>query len=297
MELDETMLRERLDTAVADLTPDTVSLVTAGQRSGEGLRRRRRWQAGGSALAVAAMVGGAFYISGDLLEHRATGPTDPSPTTSQQLVSASPRGMAAAVSDSVDLGTPIAVAGQVQTEGTGNGHSLQVGLGYVVDGQKVELDAAALADLTLWKDTRNCAGAGSPAEQRLACDETPLDDGTPAFRVLMKYDEPGVSGSPRTDYIAVAAVRRDDQLVVVSESLRSTGARPDYTFETLPVPMSVLLRVAVDPVVGLSTTSALNADGKAIQNFKDSLIQSQSSSSGQSSVSVVTAPPPAPTSK
>jgi hypothetical protein len=287
MELDETTLRERLDTAVSGLTPDTVALVGGGHDSGLALRRRRRWQATGSARAGVALVGAAVYVSGDIFDQRATGPAD-----SVQLVPATPRGMAAAVIASADLGTPIAAAGAAQTATD----PLQVGLGYDVDGQKVEVAAITSTDLSQWGKSSTCPEAATPQKEAVSCDDAPLADGTPALRVVMRYVDSQGAGSTKTGYLAVVAIRRADQLLAVTEQLRVTGDDPGYTADSLPIPIDTLMKVATDPLVGLSTTADLNEAGTKIADFKDSLLQSSSSAGSESTVGVEEAPSyPAPT--
>ena len=287
MELDETTLRERLDTAVSGLTPDTVALVGGGHESGLALRRRRRWQAAGSALAVVALVGAAVFVSGDLFDQRATGPAD-----SVQLVPATPRGMAAAVIASADLGTPIAAAGAAQS-GT---DPLQAALGYDVDGQKVELDTIAMTDVSQWGKSSTCAEAATPQKEAVSCDDAPLADGTPALRVLMRYVDSQGAGSAKTGYLAVVAVRRADQLLAVSETLQVAGDDPAYTMDSLPIPLTTLMDVVTDPLVGLSTTADLNDEGTKIADFKNSLVETSSGSDSASTAGIEPgSSPPKPT--
>lgn len=274
MDLDETMLRDRFDTAVADVTVNVVAIVGAGEEYGTRLRRRRRWQAGGSALAVLALVGGGFYLSGDLLDHRATAPAE-----RVQLVPATPRGMAAAVIASVDLGTPIAVAGEPHQDDPDTGDTLQVATGYEVGAQKVEVDVIAITNVSQWNGV-TCTEAASPGEETVSCDHSALPDGTPALLTLSRYvGKPG-SDDPGTDYMALAAVRRDDQLVAVTEIIPSVDPSTAVTAGTLPIPMDVLLRVATDPQVGLSTTADLNAQGEDIKDFRNSLYSTSGLSGG-----------------
>ncbi len=294
MELDETMLRQRFDTAVADVLPDTVALVGAGQQAGTALRRRRRWQAGGGVLAVLAIVGAGAVVNGaGIFEDRTAQPTDTSPTTSEQLVDATPRGLAAAVIDLVGLGTPTDVGGERHASDGASDTSLQVGAAYAVGGQKLSIEAIATSPVTQWQSASCGKTQDSRGQTTVWCDDSPLPDGTAALRLLMSQQ--GTSSTEQggdVSYVAVVAVKRDHELVAVVETIPPGDASQVYDETNLPVSFDKLTALATDPRIGFSTTEGYNAAGQQLADFKPSLVTS-SSGSGSSSASVE-AQPPAP---
>lgn len=286
MELDETSLKERFKTAVTDVSPDVVTLVTGGQELGRSVRRRRRIQVGASALVASALAVTAVAYFGDLglLENESAQPADTSPTGVHQLVDATPRGLAAAVSDILGLGTPIAVGGDATTDPSG-ADQLQAATGYSIDGAKVEVEVIATSDVSQWANGASCDKPDSAGDQTIWCDDKPLDDGTPAIRALTRFVDPS-SGADQTSYMAVVAVKRDTSLVAAVETLPSMSDQPAYTADTLPVTVDALTRLVSDPRVGFSTTEEYNAAGLELEGFKNSLT-STSSGSGSSSRTAV----------
>ncbi len=288
MELDETLLHERFDAAIGDLRPDVVALVGAGEQRGHALRRRRRWQTGGSALAVLALVGGGVYLSdAGLFDQGSAQPTNTSPTTSQQLVDATPRGVAAALIDLVDLGAPTDVGGERQSASGGSSDdTIQVGAAYRVDGQRLSVEVIATRPVTQWKQAGTCASSqGGSAQDTIWCDDSPMPDGTPALRVLMSAADTSSGGSAGTTYLAIVAVKRDGQLVAVIETLPPDAGQPAYTQDNLPVSIETLSTLATDPRLGFLTTADYNAAGEQLADFKNSFLNS-SSSSGSSSATL-----------
>ncbi|MFY9914564.1 MAG: hypothetical protein WAK18_07860 [Nocardioidaceae bacterium] len=297
MELDETMLHQRFDVAVGDVRPDVVAIVGAGEQHGHVLRRRRRWQAGGSALAVLALVAGGAYVSGaDVFDQRSAQPTDPSPTTSQQLVDATPRGAAAALLDLADLGTPTDVGGERQQGPDGSpDETLQVGAAYRVDGQRLSVEVIATRPVTQWKQAGTCANAQTGGGQDAVwCDDSPLSDGTPALRILMSAADssssdstatPDSTGASATTYLAIVAVKRDGQLVAVIETLPPDVGQPAYTQDNLPVSIESLTALATDPRIGFSTTQDYNTAGEQLSDFRSSFFSSSSGSGSSSGTS------------
>ncbi len=293
MELDETLLRERFDVAVGDVRPDVVAIVGAGEQHGQVLRRRRRWQAGGSALAVLTLVAGGAYVGGaDVFDQRSAQPTDTAPTTSQQLVDATPRGAAAALLDLVDLGAPTDVGGERQQGAdSSSGETLQVGAAYRVDGQRLSVEVIATRPVTQWKQAGTCASAQSGGQDAVWCDDSPLSDGTPALRILMSGADssssdstatPDSTGASGTTYLAIVAVKRDGQLVAVIETLPPDAGQPAFTQNNLPVSIESLTALATDPRIGFSTTQDYNTAGEQLADFRSSFFSS-SSGSGSSS--------------
>ncbi len=295
MDLNEAQLKERLDTAVSDVSPDVFALVTAGTTAGRGFRRRRRIQQGLGSVAASALVVGAIAYAGigqDLFGSNASPPADGGPTSIEQLVDATPRGMAAAVMAHIDGGKLIGVSGDHRP--SDNAKEISVNLGYLIGGQAVELQAFATDDVAQWNDAETC-----PSDPEVVwCDDTALADGTPVLQVFMKapsFDEPTSSddlGAPEVFlYTAVTGLMRDGELVGVYELVRpDSGA--SYTVDDLPFSMETLLAIATDPAVGLSTTEAFNEQGKQIQDFDDNSDSGSGSSSGSAPDSTLEVGPP-----
>ena len=92
----EVMLRERFDVAVGGISPDIAKLVTDGTAEGRGAIRRRRIVSGIAAAAVAIVaVGSISYAAQNDLFGKGDHATKNGFV--EQLVPATPRGLAAAV--------------------------------------------------------------------------------------------------------------------------------------------------------------------------------------------------------
>lgn len=296
MELDEGALMQRLDRAVSDLTPDVVALVEGGRQRGAAMRRRRRIASGAGLVAAAAVSVGAVAMAQGLFDHDSAGPTNPNPTGVEQLVPATPRGLAAAVIDQIGQGDPFAVAGQTEPAGSaGAATQLDVDTAYEVGGVKFEIQVVASSALSQWDQMDACSEPQSGA-QTLWCDDTPLSDGTPAVQALLRTSSDRSTDSPPT-YLGIVAVKRDGQMVAAIETvLGRDGA--EYTTDTLPVSFDSLVALVTAPHIGLQTMQGYNEDGEDIEGFKDSLITSSSGSgsSTESHVRVHRVPAPPSTS-
>lgn len=274
MDFNETMLKERFETAVGGISPDVNGLVDGGCELGVGMRRRRRAQGLGAAVASAAAVAAIAYvgIGQGLFGSDATGPADSGPTSVSQLVPSTPPGMAAAVMEHIGSGTLVRVAGDSRNSDTQK--QISVDLGYRIDGRDVELHTFASDDVTQWSEAESC-----PRDPTvLWCDDTALADGTPAIQVLMKsqsnQDQPTSSttldtGPSLATYSAVSGVLRDGQLLAVYEIVR-LDAETSYTAADLPISMETLRGIAIDPAVGLRTTHEFIEQGEQIPDFGDS---------------------------
>ncbi len=290
MDLNEAQLKERLDTAVSDVSPDVFALVTAGTSAGRGFQRRRRIQQGLTAVAASALAVGAIaYVgNGHLFGSNATPPADGGPTSVEQLVDATPRGMAAAVMAHIDEGTLVGAAGDHRSSDTVN--EISVELGYRIGEQDVEIRAVTSDNLEEWlTDADSC-----PLEPEVVwCDDSALVDGTPAIQVLMKLSDgqdttqsdPPSTEPPVSVYSAVTAVKREGQIVVAMEMVR-LDVDATYTVADLPISMETLLAIATDPTVGFSTTEEFNEQGEQIADFGNG-----GGSSGSSSGSGSASPP------
>jgi hypothetical protein len=267
----ELMMRERFDAAVGALSPDIGRLVADGTAEGRGAVRRRRIVSGIAAAAVAIVaVGSISYASqSDLFgkgDHAANN------TKLEELVPATPRGLAAAViTHTGSLGTPIAVWGGHTSFLGLNSPALTAELGYVLDdGTKVDLTVIAV-------DSGDDPGSGGnpnhcdPDPGGPVCDEISLSDGTTGL-----YYEYAAHGDPQT--ASGMWLRRDDGSTVgATESLVEPGV--------LPLDKAALIELLTDPLVGASTTAAMNAAGEDIANF-------QMNPGGASSSGSATASPP-----
>ena len=293
MNFDETMLKERCEAAVGGISPDVSELVNGGCALGVGLRRRRRAQGIGAVVASAAAVAAIAYvgIGAGLFGPNATAPADGGPTSVEQLVPATPRGMAAAVKEHIDSDVLLASGGDSWDGSADTAKEINIDLGYYIDGESVELQVFASDDVSQWRE----GGDSCPREASvLWCDDAALPDGTPALQMLMKYptgdDLPDAVQSDTdpslSTYSAVSGVLRDGQLVAVFENLRidDTGAGR-YTVDDLPISMATLREIATDPAVGLSTTQQFNEEGKQIEDFDEGV--PGTTRSGSSSTEVV----------
>ena len=275
---DEAMLRERFESALADLSPDIVRLVADGAAEGRGLLRRRRIVSGLAAAAVAIVaVGSITYASQSGL----LGQGDDHATNNGlvvQLVPATPRGLAAALmSHTEDLGTPFAVGG---TKMESDGAELSGQIAYRLSGGAgLELDVYATTDMSAIDETACQAGADPTLT---VCRRFALPDGTRAWYV--EYAT-AASGSDESQGVVSAVIAlREDQAVAVVQTMADTT---DFALD-----QSRLAEIVSDPAIGLSTTEAFNALGDDIPDFKVGGLITSDSGSGSA-----TAPAPAPTTQ
>jgi hypothetical protein len=253
----EELIRARMTEAVSNISVDAVGLVGPGLELGRRyVHGRRLWTAGAGAIVALALVGGLSYAqSNDLLGNKDPGPTHQN--TLVELEAATPRGLAAAVmTHTADLGTPIAVAGK--ENGAGPHAVLTTGVAYRLDGGiGIEIDVLATAGMAQWSEL-SCHGNAEPSGMT-TCDSFELPDGTHA----RYFEYPAAAGGGSTPAAAVdaVAVKRGDQVVIV---VQSVSGSTDFVLSR-----DQLAAIAADPVVGLSTTAELNADGDQIADFKD----------------------------
>jgi hypothetical protein len=263
----ELMLRSRFESAVGDVSPDIARLVAGGAADGRGAVRRRRVVSGIAAAAVAVVaVGGVSLATQTDLLGKDDHATDNG--TVEQLVPATPRGMAAALlarTDALDLGTRIAVGGTKTTPD----HQPQISGQVAYDlggGAGVEFDAFATNDVASVGDPCNSGTVDTAA----SCDRFMLDDGTPAW--YLRY-ETGDS----TAAAAALLVRREDQLVAVVETMSGTTS--------LVLDRAGLLAIATDPAIGMSTTDAFNTAGNQLADFREGGLTTETGSGSSSGVS------------
>jgi hypothetical protein len=282
MDANEVLVKERFDAAVGGTSPDVVSLVGGGLAAGRGMRRRRRLQGAVGVLAASAVVVGALTATG-VIGHLfdSQGPASSDRGRLVQLEPATPRGLAAAVmAHTSGLGTLIGVGGTTQGHESSDSQmrdSITAELGYRTDnGVKVDLQVVASPHVSAWRHEVDCS-TQTPG----TCAQTRLPDGT--RRVVLQAEgdgkAPGASGAFSGPHLVAVGILRDESFVVVVETVVNSAQSP--------LDAGALQEIATDPTVGVSTTSALNAQGMRIQHFQRSLVQTSGSSSGSG-----TAPPP-----
>jgi hypothetical protein len=283
MDVDETLVKERFDTALGGVSADVVSLVGGGVAAGRGMRRRRRLQGAVGVVAASALVVGALTLSGAVGNlFNSQGPADRSRTV-VELVPATPRGLAAAVmSHASELGSLIGVGGAP----AGRSGALMVEVGYQTStGSKVDLQVVASPQTRLWAREATCR-----TQRKGTCRRTTLADGTSRIVLQSNADgsAPTAAGTFSGAHVIGVGVLRKDQFVIVLETVVNSASSP--------LSVAQLQAIATDPVVGVSTTAALNARGKAIPGFKNQLpplgTSSSSTSSGGGSAGTVTVAPP-----
>jgi hypothetical protein len=276
MEHDEGALMQRFDRAVSDLTPEVTTLVDAGQRRGEAMRRRRRIASGAGVVMVAAVTVGAVAFGQGVFDHESAGPTNPDPTGVQQLEPATPRGLAAALVDVLDAGDPTLTSGDMLTDDR-SGREMQAGAAYQIEGAPVEVELY-VGNTSSGGVEVTCAEARTSATTW--CDDTALADGTPVIRVVT------ASRLPDRGTAAVSAgvvVWRNGVAVSAIEILPDDAAGPAYTEENLPISIDRLLKLASDPRIGLQTTAAYNESGEGLEDFRENLDTSTGSGSASGS--------------
>jgi hypothetical protein len=292
MDFDETMLKERFETAVGGISPDVARLVGAGSDLGAGMRRRRRSQGIGAAVASVAAVAAIAYvgIGQGLFDSDATGPADGS-VSQAPTVPSTPRSLVAVALEHLP-------DDELVGAGTGGGtpvpSAVFVSLGLDTDRGKVQLDLIATTQVKAWDSQPGCA-PGTPDGKVLDCQKATLPDGGKLVITVEKYDAGGSTG-----YVVYSGVRRADQVVGVIEHLPGTSFAPrddtaPLTEWDLPVSVVTLRQIVTDPRFGVITSPEMIAAGEALEKFdEDGLVGSSSSSSGtsaESSVSVETVAP------
>jgi hypothetical protein len=272
MDGNETLVRERLDTAMGGVSPDVVTLVGGGVAVGRGIRRRRRLMGVAGGAVASALVVGTLAVTG-VTDNLFDSSADPADATLTQLEPATPRGLAAALlSHTSGTGTLIGVGGM--TTGMRPGEILAEAGYRTASGVKVDLQVFASPMTQEWSRRGPCASAGAPD---YTCTEQTLPDGT-----LQGILEPrAASGSADStdagpDYQLRGVISmRSDSVVAAIETVVGSGS--------LPLGVEDLQAIVADPAVGMSTTAAFNAAGLDIPNFSNDLSSSGSASSGQGS--------------
>jgi hypothetical protein len=280
MDANEVLVKERFDAAVGGTSPDVVSLVGGGLAAGRGMRRTRRLQGAVGVLAASAVVVGALTATGAIGHlFDSQGPASTHKGRLVQLEAATPRGLAAAVmAHTSGLGTLIGVGGTTQGHDgseTEMRDSITAELGYRTDsGVKVDLQVVASPHVDMWRRSIDCS-IQAPG----TCTQTRLPDGT--RRVVIQTEAhgraPSAPGTFSGPHVIAVGILREDAFVIVVETVVNSAQSP--------LGAGALQQIATDPTVGISTTSALNADGLRIQHFRRSLVQTSSSSSGSGTAS------------
>lgn len=267
----ETLVRERFEAAVGQVRLDVATLVVAGTATGQRLRSRRRVQQGVAAVAGVAVVAtaGVVGVQGGLFDNGATPPADGTVT---QLVRSNPRALAAAVLTHLPGGAQVVgVAGSNL-----RGRDLQAEIGFEVGSVGVDLVVAAL-------DPKSVGEASCASPPRMSdCTDVTSPDGTRVLTGTYRDSGPG----NREALTAMVLVVGQSQAVGVLE----TGIGNSNTV-TLPLSGADLRRIAIDPLVGFSTSQQMIDEGAALDHFRSSLVE-LGSGSGSGSGSGQIAPPP-----
>jgi hypothetical protein len=282
MDANEVLVKERFDAAVGGTRPDVVSLVGGGLAAGRGMRRTRRLQGAVGVLAASALIAGALTATGAIGHlFDSQGPASNHKGTLVQLEPATPRGLAAAMmAHTSGLGKLIGVGGTTQAHDgseTQMRDSITAELGYRTgSGVKVDLQVVASPHVDMWRRNVDCSGQAPGT-----CAQTRLPDGTRRVVVQAETDgkAPSASGGFSGPHVIAVGILRDDSFVIVVETVVNSAHSP--------LDAGALQQIATDPTVGISTTSALNAEGLRIRHFQRSLVKTSGSSSGSE-----TAPPP-----
>ena len=277
MELNETRLKERFETAVGGVTPNVSALVDGGSELGAQLHRRRRAQGFGAVMASAAAVAAIAYVGVDqgIFDSDATGPANG--TVSQAPTEPStPRSLAAVAMSHIDL-EPFMVGtdGGDQPEG-----QLSAGMGYKTTDGNAELQLAATSNLDGWDPQAICEPSG-PEIVIEACERKVLDDGGEMVTLAQR----GRQGTPQ--YFVIVAVKRPGELVAVIETTQRAVANTEAPVEEwgLPVDVDTMRAIVTDPRFGLTTDAEAIRQGGAIEDFKEGgLVQTDSGSSSSTRV-------------
>lgn len=279
MELNETKLKERFETAVGGVSPNVSALVDGGSERGAQLQRRRRAQGFGAVVASAAAVAAIAYVGVDqgIFDSDATGPSNG--TVSQAPTEPStPRSLAAVAMSHIGL-EPFAV-------GTDGGESpegqVAAGVAFKTDQGNAELNLVATSHLGNWDSQRIC----EPGDEQTvveACDRQALDDGGHLMTVAQRAS----AGDGPDLYFVFVAVEYPGELVAVIESTRGAISNTDASVEQwgLPVDVATMRAIVTDPRFGLTTDAEAIRQGQAIEDFKEGgLVQTDSDSSSATAV-------------
>lgn len=289
MELNETKLKERFETAVGGVSPHVTALVDGGSARGAQLHRRRRAQGFGAVVASAAAIAAIAYVGVDqgLFDTDATGPSHG--TVSQAPTEPStPRSLAAVAMSHIDL-EPFVV-------GTDGGESpkgqVTSGLGYKTDGGNAELQLAATPNLQGW-DMQQACEPGDDQSVVETCERHTLDDGGRMVTVAERVSADTGPGA----YIVVVIIERPGELTAVIETMRGTRSDADVPVAQadLPVDIATMQDIATDPRFGLTTDPEAIRQGEAIDNFEDGGLTVTDSGSSSSSEVAPEQSAPAPT--
>ncbi len=283
MELNETSLKERFETAVGGVSPNVSALVDGGSELGTQLRRRRRAQGMGAVVASAAAVAAITYVGIDqgIFGSDATGPANGSVSQAPTEPS-TPRSLAAVAMSHIDL-EPFAV-------GTDGGESPEgqvvANVAYKTEQGDAELQLATTSHLEKLDFRQACepAGQGTVVE---TCDRQPLDDGGQMLTVAQRAS----AGEGPDQYFVIVAVEYPGELVAVIETTRGAISNAQGPVEQwgLPVDVATMREIVTDPRFGLTTDSEAIEQGEAIEDFRQGWVETGSDTSSRSRVDV--APP------
>lgn len=197
----------------------------------------------GGVVGAAGLLAAASFLvwgaPGQSPDPAATDPDDTEPATA--------RGLAAAVDAHLASATLVHATDSSDGVNDHQGPELRVDLTYRIDGRQVEFSVGATEDLDEWEGVKEvCAEATG----RDSCALARTAEGRPqaVLRIAPEDGEPG---------FALVAVHRGEQIVFVTE--QPPG---QVRLTRLPVSVESLGRVVTDPLVGLTTSRAMNDAGR-----------------------------------
>jgi hypothetical protein len=263
MRATETLFRERAEAEVGPINPDVSALVNGGIQAGRRLRRRRQLATGVvAAVAVVAATAIGYAAVGAGMFTDDTAPADPS---FEQLVPATPRGMAAAVIEHLPVGYE-RLAGRMSDSG-----DVPLLVAFLVPEEpRAELLVMATPEADRWAETRAEFCSGEP------CDEVTTPEG---IEVVTATDSQEGTGARVT---AALANQGDDVVIAVLSAPEDTGP--------LPLTTEDLVAIVSDPLVGLQTSAEMNASGESIEDWSEDYPFESNGSDTASSVQVYPAP-------
>jgi hypothetical protein len=271
MHLDEVMLMQRFDSAVADLAPDVTSLVEGGHLRGSAMRRRRRMTAGAGAVVAAAVTVAAIALGQSVFENRSSGPVHPAPDTVEQADQpTTDRALGALMLRHIDA-EPNQLSGHSETSESGDVRLLMATGDYDIDGESVQLVVAVQRSAPSTSTTEPCQDSAS--DKRVdSCQTQELSDGRQVFTTWASEDLTG--GHLTSGYVVAVGVTSADGSEVSLAYEQTDQSRPpkgsDVTTWAAPVPVEDLKAIILDPGAGQRTTQSLLDEGEAIDNFRTS---------------------------
>lgn len=279
----EPLISSYLQREAGSVPPDAGSLVLRAVAQGQRVRRRRlAFGAAGVAASVAVAAIAVTGLAAPGWMHRAV-----EPASTQSLVPATPRGLAAAIMAHLPGDRPASVGGAT-IRGAHAGMlagSIGVELQYELAGHQTELFVMAVPNSGIWRTIGSCRTGSVPTPN--LCTLSTLAGGD---RMLSFDTTDGgwtaYSSHPPAKIQAgyAVAVDRHGQVILVSEQL-SVAPRQAAAMrrtQSYPIAVSILKAIATDPLVGMQTSPQTIAAGAKIADFGHQLAEFTSGSGPRS---------------